>query len=61
MFDDGRGEFVRVRYYPPEDVIMIRRDTTLKTVTELSKSESELFIRRVREQAREVLSERAHD
>ena len=31
-YDDGRGDLVRIRYYEPADVLLVVRDTVLKTV-----------------------------
>lgn len=32
VYDDGRSDIVRVRYFPPERVLLVNRDTELRTV-----------------------------
>ena len=53
-YDDGRGDIVRIRYYPAERILLVNRDTELRTVLRPDEAEARGFgylVKRLAEEA----------
>lgn len=53
-FDDGRSEFVRIRYYADYDALLIRRNTVLTTVLSVADARDERYGEVIRDLAAAV-------